>query len=573
VVVLGFTLGGCAGGSSSTDPEVGVIRVTSNTAGTDLDSDGYTATLNGGSSQGIGASGMVTFSNVPLGSHSIELLGLAGNCSVDGDNPVAVTVSSGATAQAIFDITCLALTTGSIEVSITTVGSDLDPNGYRLALDGGNPRSVSVNTVSAFSAVSEGQHQLELSDIAFNCSVEGSSQASVTVTPGATAQVGFQLACQAFAWGNLKITVSTENNLDPDGYDILVDGDSRATVSVNGSVTVPGVLAGDWQLEINDVAPNCALDGENPRLITVTDGATVSENYTVTCTDPPEGRIVTLRIEGWSSWMSVMNADGSGLTDLLPWDAYVSGNRRIDWSPDGSQIAFAAASGGQPRVALYVMNKDASGVTRLTSDVESDWEYYPSWSQDGSKIAFSGEPAASGEIWVIGSDGTGLTQLTDHPEYSSTQPSWSPDGSKIAYFHSTHWGWMNDSDDRIYVMNADGTDVTPLTPPQPTCPSGAIQQHDSDPVWSPDGSRILFARLSGCETWAYSSIFVVNADGTDAVELVRGSWNADWSPDGTRIVYRANDREIYVMNADGTGKTLIREAGPDERFEAINWGG
>ena len=572
VVGLGLLLCECGGGNSSTDPEVGVIRVTSNTAGTDLDPDGYTASLNGASTQGINATGTAAFSDVPVGSHSVELLGLAENCSVDGSNPVAVTVSSGATAQAIFDITCTGLNSASIDVSTTTVGDDIDTNGYSVGMDGGDFRWIGPNGVTSFASIASGEHRFELSDVAFNCSVEGGNPATVMAVAGTAVPLSFQITCQGLPRGNIQVTASTANNLDPDGYTLSLNGLKVATVPVNGSIAMEGVVAGELELELTGVAPNCLLEGENPRTISLSDGASENVDYSVTCTDPPEGRIVTLRIEGWSTWMSVMNADGSGLTDLLPWDNYVNGNRRIDWSPDGSQIAFAAASGGQPTVALYVMNKDASGVTRLTSDVDSDWEYSPSWSQDGSKIAFSGFIFDSGEIWVIGSDGTGLTQLTDHPEHASVQPSWSPDGSKIAYAHWTHALWP-DSDDRIYVMNADGTGVTPLTPSSPTCPSGFKKQSDSDPVWSPDGNRILFTRLSGCETWSYWSIFVMNADGTGAVELKRGTHEADWSPDGSRIVYLTDESHIFVMNADGTGQTLIREAGQGERFGGINWGG
>lgn len=118
-----------------------------------------------------------------------------------------------------------------------------------------------------------------------------------------------------------------------------------------------------------------------------------------------------------------------------------------------------------------------------------------------------------------------------------------------------------DGNPEIYVMNADGTDLTRLTDTP-----GA----ERDPVWSPDGQRIAFL---------YGDIYVMNADGTDRTQITNtsaGKENIAWSPDGQRIVFAAKETSnargwvIYVVNADGTDLTrltdTIRMALPETRF-------
>jgi TolB protein len=109
---------------------------------------------------------------------------------------------------------------------------------------------------------------------------------------------------------------------------------------------------------------------------------------------------------------------------------------------------------------------------------------------------------------------------------------------------------------QIYVMNPDGSRQRPLTP-LTTAPN-----NDTQPTWSPDGSRILFKRRG---------IFVMNADGTNPHPLLVDSRanRAAWSPDGRRIAFdklqRRVHRDIWTMNADGTGRRdLTHSTGASE---------
>ena len=89
-------------------PETGAVRITVATSGGSPDPDGYSLALDGGAAVSLSISGNHLFEDLPVGAHSVLLGGLAGNCSVSGDNPRSVSVSAGATATVSFEVSCVA---------------------------------------------------------------------------------------------------------------------------------------------------------------------------------------------------------------------------------------------------------------------------------------------------------------------------------------------------------------------------------------------------------------------------------------------------------------------------------
>jgi len=561
---------GCSG-DETTGPndQTGAVQVSAATSGADFDADGYNVSVDGGAARNIASDGTTTFSGVSAGQHQVALSGLADNCAVTGDNPVAASVSGGATASVSFQVSCDPLA-GFIQVSTSTSGSDLDSDGYTATLDGGSGRSIGLNGVTTFSGVAVGQRQVELTGIASNCSVDGSNPAAALVTAGETAQVSFDATCEAIPVGSLEVTTTVTNNFDPDGYQVFVAGVERGQVEVAGTGTFEDLPAGAQEVELRGIAPNCAVDGDNPATVAIPAGGTASAAVSVTCTSPPDGRILFM---SWPPlWFSVMNADGSGQFRLM--EPLGSSWEWGTWSPDGSRIAFSSNANAVVCCGhdIYVMNKDASGLVQFTTDPAMD--IHPAWSPDGSQIAFVSDRTGSEEIFVMSAEGSGITQITDDPGTRASHPDWSPDGLKIVFDRMGTGPGITDHD--IFVMNADGTESTRLSGPSPTCNiDSPLMWSDIAPQWSPDGSKIAFQRLQRCTSdpnTDVADILVMNPDGTDIVNSTPGPEDVSlprWSPDGTRIVYWATawgdnggvQLGIWVMNADGTQPTQISPNG------------
>jgi Tol biopolymer transport system component len=118
------------------------------------------------------------------------------------------------------------------------------------------------------------------------------------------------------------------------------------------------------------------------------------------------------------------------------------------WSPDSQYLAVLVGD-EQPDVAL--VNIDTGETRLLAADPAQD--LYPTWSPDGSHLAFVSDRDGDEDIYLISSDGTGLVNLTDNPASDFNQV-WSPSGRFIAF--------LSDREEepgvyKLYVMNADGT--------------------------------------------------------------------------------------------------------------------
>jgi Tol biopolymer transport system component len=253
--------------------------------------------------------------------------------------------------------------------------------------------------------------------------------------------------------------------------------------------------------------------------------------------------------------LAVIDADGSGLTILALGNTPYS---NYDWSPDGQKIVFY----GDYR--LHVIDADGTG--------ESDLTRFPyggefDWSPDGEKIALAAGAIAAGGLSVINPDGTGKRKLTHTgASVSERSPSFSPNGEKIAFVTN------ND----VYVISADGSGLKNLT-------DTTAYEEDST-AWSPSGEKIAFVRQRTVTKGQHTvqllyDLYVMNTDGTSKTlvaenvsygppDPIYGSVTFPaFSPDGQKIAFARpaviqrdlDDEDIYVTNTDGTGERKLTD--------------
>ena len=156
------------------------------------------------------------------------------------------------------------------------------------------------------------------------------------------------------------------------------------------------------------------------------------------------------------------------------------------------------------------------------------------------RIAFvSSEGNAQSDIYTMNPDGSDRKQLTFSNQDLESDPVWSPDGTKIAFARYN----INSKFSEIFVMNADGSDQRRLT-----TQSG----NDRSPTWSPDGTKIAVARYN---INSPVEIFVMNADGSDQRAVASGFDGPAWSPDGLKLAVGDNG----ALGVDGSNRTQITQ--------------
>jgi TolB protein len=236
--------------------------------------------------------------------------------------------------------------------------------------------------------------------------------------------------------------------------------------------------------------------------------------------------------------------DGTGLRQITH-QGFAAGQNGLSWSPDGRGLLYSV-SYPSGRDAIVKSRADGSGASVISPSCTGVClgDDDPVYSPDGKRIAFVrafgpivNDSASVVAIFTMNADGSHLKQLTQAKTAASAEdhlPQWSPDGTKIAFVRINTTAKPN-NESAIEVMNADGSNVRRLTP---------FRIEAADPHWSPDGKRLLFNSYQESLPGKSANLFTMRADGTHRVALTHytgGTLQAfadGWSPDGTQILYR-----------------------------------
>jgi len=206
-----------------------------------------------------------------------------------------------------------------------------------------------------------------------------------------------------------------------------------------------------------------------------------------------------------------VDPDGSNVLQLFELPGTSFGAYEPTWSPDGSRIAVHADAFGN--FEIWMIDLETEEQTRLTFAGDIDKE--PSWSPDGEQLVYASRRGGYYDIYIL--DVTvpnpQPVRVTSLP-LDEVRPAWSPDGGQIAFESG------NDDNNQIYVVGTDGSGLTVLTE---TGSAGSVS-------WSPDGQWLAFA---WDQDDTDSEIFIMRRDGSDLRQLTDNDWEdsaPDWRP-------------------------------------------
>jgi WD40 repeat protein len=387
--------------------------------------------------------------------------------------------------------------------------------------------------------------------------------------------------------GAIRAVVTTTGlsiDRDPDGYTLSIDGGAEQFLDPFGTVTIADIPTGNHLVLLGGTAPNCLVEGANPRSVDVGAGrgtaAPITVPFVVSCvakngtihvstatsgSDPdPDGYSVTVTGFGGASIATSGTRDFAGVREgRVPVElSGMSANCAVDGAnPRTADVSFGATV----EVAFIIRCVPAGSLLVTTATTGSfldpngyELDIVPQGATSGTRTHVS----TDGTVTVPGLLGSYLITLLEvvpncdvvsNPRVVAVAA-----GSPISVtlditcaapreLAVVRIGGANAD---IYIIASNGTGERSIT----TQPAS-----DVDPAWSPDGSKIAFTS----ERDGNREIYVMNANGANPVRLTNLGPSDDrpaWSPDGARIAFvstRDGNAEIYVMNADGTSPVRL----------------
>lgn len=217
---------------------------------------------------------------------------------------------------------------------------------------------------------------------------------------------------------------------------------------------------------------------------------------------------------------------------------------------------------------IFLVRPDGSGRHPLAQGVAAGHQTNPDWSPDGDRLVFAAGNGSTDDLWVIGADGSDARTVLAcvDPCVALDDPAWSPDGGSILFSRQA----ISPSGDVVIgslelIDLASGDVSVILTAPEPDFIAG--------PRFSPDGSRVVlewvhtdgsapFEHVTGVEL-AVIDLDAPNPTMQPITDAAMFAATADWSPDGSTIVFsalaapEASAPELFSIRPDGSGLTQL----------------
>lgn len=232
------------------------------------------------------------------------------------------------------------------------------------------------------------------------------------------------------------------------------------------------------------------------------------------------------------------------------------------WSPDGSEIVFSTTLQSTTNgPSLYLMDADGDNMRPMKKEANSPTPtagYNPSWSPDGTKIAFNFctdcEQSATQEIFIYDIEADTVIQLTEN-QSNDIQPIWSPDGSRIAFLTDRDYGSETRND--LYVMNVNGSNVEKFTQ------AGYV----NNPAWSPTGNTVAYE--GGMQL---NEVYLLDVS-SKQISLFESGFdqtvNPQWDSLGTKLLILGGDEG----QAPRTLRLFELESGNPKALDTVVLGG
>ena len=292
-------------------------------------------------------------------------------------------------------------------------------------------------------------------------------------------------------FGAVEVTTATVNGSGAATYQVTVEGRAPVALAENDTVVVGDLAAGDVEVTLADVASGCAVEGVNPRAVTVVEGVQALVTFRIVCA-----------VEAPTGSLEVAVTSAGDPPDATGYTVLVDADRSEPLETAGTvTIADLGVGDHVVRLADVADNCSVEADNPRTVTVAAGQTARTAFGVTcrrplAGRIAYVSDRYGDGyDILIRNADGTGLVDLTNTPDERDREPAWSPDGTTLCFHQDDDF-----TSDVIFLLDVATARRTPLHTGFP----GARGCR-----WSPDGTRILF---SSTELSA-DHLVVMGADG------------------------------------------------------------